>query len=261
MNYTALIEGLDSENEWQVAHAVVEVKGNKVPIWLCNPHPYSIEIPQHQPLAKVCQISPEQIDANSLVLQVQLDEELEVAVRAIQETAADGTSGGVPHCPNLPQPRQEREEQLLSKWRCMFSQDDEDFGHTNAVSHQIPTGDASPSREQYRPVPPNLYQELRSLLQTMLEKGVIRESSSPWAAPVVLVKKKDGTWRFYVDYLRLNALTHKDAYPLPCIEESLTTLSKAEWYSNLDLASGYWQAEMDPVDPREDRFHHTAGAV
>ncbi|KAJ8351924.1 hypothetical protein SKAU_G00234000 [Synaphobranchus kaupii] len=63
---------------------------------------------------------------------------------------------------------------------------------------------------------------------------VIAESASPWAAPVVLMRKKDGAWRFCMDYRRLNAVTHRDNYPLPRIEESLTGLKRAEWYSTLE---------------------------
>lgn len=88
----------------------------------------------------------------------------------------------------------------------------------------------------------------------MLDSGVVSESTSPGAAPIVLVKKKDGSWRFCVDYRRLNAVTHKDAYPLPSIEESLTGLKAARRYSTLDLASGYWQVEMDPADREKTAF-------
>jgi len=88
----------------------------------------------------------------------------------------------------------------------------------------------------------------------MLEKGVICESSSPWAAPIVLVRKKDGCWRFCVDYRKLNSVTNKDAFPLPRIEETLTSLTKAEWFTTLDLASGYWQVEMDPEDQEKTAF-------
>lgn len=96
--------------------------------------------------------------------------------------------------------------------------------------------------------------DLRALLQGMLENGVVKESSSPWAAPIVLAKKKDGSWRFCVDYRRLNAVTHKDFFPLPCIEESLTSLTRAHWYSTLDLASGYWQVEVAPADQEKTAF-------
>ena len=138
-------------------------------------------------------------------------------------------------------------DQLTQKWRHVFSRHEEDYGRTDIIKHQIPTGTAEPVKERYRPVPPTLYKEIRSLLQGMYEGGVIRESS-PWAAPIVLVKKKWGTWRFYVDYRKLNHITHKDAFPLPCIEDSLTSLTQAEWYSTLDLASGYWQVEVEDQD-------------
>lgn len=71
---------------------------------------------------------------------------------------------------------------------------------------------------------------------------------------IVLVRKKDGKWRFCVDHRRLNAFTHKDAYPLPRIEESLTALKAARWCSTLDLASGYWQVEMDPASREKIAF-------
>ena len=142
---------------------------------------------------------------------------------------------------------------LPQKWKNVFASHEEDFGYTGVIKHQIPTCSAPPSRERYRPVPPSLYAELQTLLQNMLDSGVVRESASPWAAPIVLVKKKDGSWRFCVDYRKLNALTHKDAYPLPRIE-SLTGLKAAKWYSTLDLASGYWQVEMEPSDREKTAF-------
>ncbi|PIK54586.1 hypothetical protein BSL78_08517 [Apostichopus japonicus] len=94
-----------------------------------------------------------------------------------------------------------------------------------------PTNNEPPSRERYRMIPPKLYKEVKEQLQVMLDKGVITESFSPWAAPIVLVKKKDGTIRFCVDYRKLNDKTRKDAFPLPRIEESLNALSKAKLFS------------------------------
>lgn len=81
---------------------------------------------------------------------------------------------------------------------------------------------------------------MRALLSDMLQGDIITESTSPWAAPIVKVRKKDGSWRFCVDYRKLNSVTHKDAFPLPRIEETLSSMTKAEWFSTLDLASGYW---------------------
>lgn len=156
--------------------------------------------------------------------------------------------------PDLSKQQQEELCTLLLKWKDAFANHDEDFGRTDLVQHRIHTGDAAPIRERYRPLPPLMYKEMKGLLVEMLEKGVIRESCSPWAAPIVLVKKKDGNWRFCVDYRKLNAVTHKDAFPLPRIEETLTNLTRAEWFSTLDLASGYWQVEMDPQDREKTAF-------
>lgn len=83
-------------------------------------------------------------------------------------------------------------------------------------------------------------------IREMLAAGVIEPSESPWAAPVVLVRKKNDTWRFCVDYRRLNAVPKKDSYPLPRIDDALDYISGSCWFSSLDLRSGYWQVELAP---------------
>jgi hypothetical protein len=91
-------------------------------------------------------------------------------------------------------------------------------------------------------------------IDDMLEKDVIEPSVSPWASAVVLVKKMDMSTRFCVDYRRLNDVTTKDAYPLPRIDDSLDHLSGSAWYSTLDMASGYWQVELEPEDSPKTAF-------
>lgn len=91
-----------------------------------------------------------------------------------------------------------------------------------------------------QPITPALCQEVKELLCNMLQSGVIKESRSRWATPVVLVRKKDGSLQFCVDYCKVNTCTHWDAYPLPRVEESLRDLGQAKFFSTLDLTSSYW---------------------
>ena len=93
----------------------------------------------------------------------------------------------------------------------------------------------------------------------MLQNDVIKPSTSPWASSVVLIHKKDGSTRMCIDYRKLNAVTRKDAYPLPRIDDALNALSGSKWFSTLDLISGYWQVEKGKTDQEKSAFCTSEG--
>ena len=105
-----------------------------------------------------------------------------------------------------------------------------------------------------RGIPVHRRDEVQKLLKDMLRDDIIEPSNSPWASPIVLVRKKDGSVRMCVDYRKLNAITRKDAFPLPCIDDTLDILSGSKWFSTLDLISGYWQIEVAKEDRDKTAF-------
>ncbi|GFT72329.1 hypothetical protein TNCV_3608951 [Trichonephila clavipes] len=101
------------------------------------------------------------------------------------------------------------------------------------------TGEHPPIKQNPRRLPFTKQEEIQKLIKDMKNNDVIEPSSSPWASSIVLVRKKDGSTRFCVDYRRLNDVTKKDSYPLPRIDDTLDTLAGNTWFSTLDLKSGY----------------------
>jgi len=93
----------------------------------------------------------------------------------------------------------------------------------------------------------------------MLAQGVIEPSSSPWLSPVMVIRKKDGTFRLCIDYRKLNSITHCEAHPTPRMDDILDSLNGAKMFTTLDLRSGYWQVPMDPKDKPKTAFATRAG--
>ncbi|GJX34942.1 putative reverse transcriptase domain-containing protein [Tanacetum coccineum] len=115
------------------------------------------------------------------------------------------------------------------------------------------------ARAPYRLAPSEL-KELSDQLKELLEKGFIRPSSSPWGAPVLFVKKKDGSFRMCIDYRELNKLTVKNRYPLPRIDDLFDQLQGSSIYSKIDLRSGYHQLRIReediPITAFRTRYGH-----
>ena len=116
---------------------------------------------------------------------------------------------------------------LLSRNHRAFALEPGERGETDMVSMEIDTGDTPPRRQPPRRMPFSVRQEVCKQLEEMQKNGVIQPSNSPWVSPVVLIRKKDGSHRFCVDYRGLNTVTKADTFPLPRIEDLLDQLGKS----------------------------------
>ena len=126
----------------------------------------------------------------------------------------------------------------------LFACSDLDLCKTALIKHKIEVMDWMPFKEFYQCIPLHMYDDVRAHIQEMLDVDAIWRLHSPWASAVALVQKKDGNL-FSVDLRKLNNQTIKDAYLLPCIDETLDSLQGLQWFSSLDVKLVYWQVKMD----------------
>ncbi|KAJ8872601.1 hypothetical protein PR048_026207 [Dryococelus australis] len=130
-----------------------------------------------------------------------------------------------------------------------------DLGRTNVACHHIDTGDARPIKQPPRQLPLASYEVVDGILKEMRDLDAIQPSVSPWSSPIVLVKKKDSSIRFCVDYRQLNNVTKKDSYPLSMVDDTMSSLAGSQWFSTLDMKSGYWQCEVAREDKEKTDFY------
>lgn len=198
------------------------------------------------------------VQTKSPLCSVTLEDEDGCQVAVVQSITADSSPTFDLSSASWPTLLSEEQEQqgkaLLEKYAGVFSQGEGDLGCTTLVEHEVPLMDDIPVRQRYRRLPPSQYEQVKAHIQELLCSGIIRPSCSPYASPIVIVQKKDGSIRLCVDYRLLNAKTRKDAYPLPRIEESLDALGGAKWFSTLDLASGYNQVPLAEKDKAKTAF-------
>jgi len=143
---------------------------------------------------------------------------------------------------------------LIRKHEAIFSKHEYDIGRSPLVEYQIDTGDYRPLRQPLRRHPFQHLEAIDNQVEEMHWHGIIEPAASPWASNVVLVRKKDGSLRFCVDYRQLNAITYKDSYPLPHIDNCLNALIGASWFSSLDLRSGYCNIPTAEQDINKSSF-------
>lgn len=144
---------------------------------------------------------------------------------------------------------------IITDFQDVFTDNPSGMGFNNEIEHEIELEPlVQPIKCRPYRVSAKEKEIVNNQVQEMLKHNIIRPSKSPWASPVVLVKKKDQTWRFCVDYRKLNAVTKKNNYPLPLIDDLLNSLGNAKYFSSLDLFSGYWQIGVKESDKERTAF-------
>ena len=155
---------------------------------------------------------------------------------------------------NLTKAQAQQIQDLALQYANVFALEPDELGATELVTHVIDNGDSPPIKQAARHIPFTLRQTVEEMVEKMLKQGVVKPSHSPWSSPVVLVEKKDGSKRFCVDYRRLNSVTKMDVFPLPRIDDTLDLLAGCQFFSALDLASGYWQVKVHPDSQEKTAF-------
>ena len=160
------------------------------------------------------------------------------------------------NCGHLTEQETDKLARLLTEYANLFKGK---LGKVHAYLHTIDTGEARPVRLPPRRYSPAQHQEIERQIAYLVQNGCIRKSNSPWAAAVVLAPKKDGTWRFAIDYRGLNKVTQRDSYPIPRTDETLYELGKAKYFTTLDMLKGYWQIGVHPADRHKTAFQTRDG--
>lgn len=225
----------------QMALAIVNIKDGNVPIRILNSTDNEILIP---PLRRIAKLETFQLvhapkeQVNSVSDDESMDEEWVDARFKFSN-------------PKLTQDQLWCVKQLIWQYRDRFNQV---LGNTALAEHRIDlTSDVTPKAHGYR-IPEAHLKVVQAEIDKMLNLDIISPSQSPMSAPIVLVKKKDGTLRFCVDYRKLNAVTQKDVYPLPRIDDILSKLSGNVYFSTFDADSGFWQISIRATDRHKTAF-------
>ena len=169
--------------------------------------------------------------------------------------------GQLPQIPSALSFEQQRDlRQLLDEYQDVFSKEGNPISSTSLVEHEIHTT-GPPIRLPFRRQNSVVRDIEQQQVKEMLRDGVIRPSTSPWASPVVMVKKKDGSMRFCVDFRKMNDATIKGAHPLPRIDDTLESLHGSQYFTTLDLKSGYWQVPIKEEDKEKTAFRTSNGQL
>ena len=258
----------------QMASAVIDTSVDSVSnVRLLNPLPTEVRLRKNTVVGRAEVILEEPVtlfsqerhkagEENQSVRRIQLEKGDIKPMSSRKSTRAAGATDVPDHLKNLfsaaTKGKQESETkvvaELLAKYQDVFSKGEWDIGLTHLAEHAIDTGNAAPIKQPPRRVPLAYQADEKKAIEELLEKKVARKSTSPWASPIVLVRKKSGQIRPCIDYRRVNKLVKPDGFPLPRIQDCLDAVAGSSLFSTFDLTSGYFQIPVKKEDIPKTAF-------
>ena len=204
-----------------------------------------IHLPQGKVVARVVASNavPNAEPSSDLLKKLEMDAptkpHLSVEERHKLLIAALEKDGGLERLKMWPPKLAAKATRLLLEYQDIFSLEPHEIGCKDVTEHDIELLDHKPFKERFRCIAPPLVEEVRQHIQEMLDGGAICPSQSPWCNAVVLVRKKDGSLCFCINFRCLNAKTKKDSYPLPWMQETMESMVGTRYFSCMDLKSGF----------------------
>ena len=252
-NQLGMVSQHGESSQYYVACSVSQADNRHISVRVMNPSNFALKFTANQhlaeflPVSELAPISRNQTDAPKICTTVERPGAL------APETLTELTNAINPNLST------EDNRSLLNTLLSFPDVFDNSLGHTHVIVHNIDTGASSPIRQHPRRLPFHHRAEVEKQVHDMLAQGVIQRSISPWSSPFILVKKKDGSYRFRIDYRKLSSVTKIDAHPLPRVDNLLEALNGNTIFSTLDLRSGYWKVGMHPDDRGKTAFSTPGG--
>ncbi|UYV72938.1 hypothetical protein LAZ67_10001233, partial [Cordylochernes scorpioides] len=236
---------LSIRKEFIIPSLLTTFQQGKADLWIANGNSKPLMIPSRMALGtmsdvdvgSICSLKCDELIQAEEMWTTKLDQKIEAMIDS-----------------NLTEDQQNKMMNVLKKYSNVFDFSGKSQPARSKIKHKIDTGDHAPTKQRPYRMSGMERKIIQQEVDRMMKQDIIQFSESPWSSPVVLVKKKNGSWRFCVDYRRLNKITKKDVYPLPRVDDALDNLSGARYYSSMDLRTGYWQIEVDEHDREKTAF-------
>ncbi|KAL9970389.1 hypothetical protein ACROYT_G022754 [Oculina patagonica] len=260
-----ILEGskeLRRDSEICIARSLVVPKAGQTPIRVANFSDKPVRLHSDIPIAEYQPIScvngsviPTEVDPNLSSPSYASCSAIDMMEERDKQANQDNWMGAVePNFEGLLPDQKEQFSSLMKEYKDIFAVSSFDLGKTDLMEHEINTGGHPPMKQPPRRVPPHQREIIDKQLDELLASGKVEESQSPWSSPVVLARKHDGSYRMCIDFQKLNQCTEKDAIPLPRTDDALEAVGGAQWFTCLDLASGYWQLQVKEEDRPKTAF-------